>query len=550
MIGRRELLWAGIAAAAAAVLAPRSARAAASRIDVLLDEPIGPVTADFYGHFVEHLGGVVYDGIWVGEGSKIPNERGIRRALVEHMRRLPRGAIRWPGGCFADSYDWRDGIGPAKTRPTRPNFWIDERAMLTRPEGPAKHEPNWFGTNEFVRFCRQVGAPPYLAANLRSLPARDFHQWVEYCNAPAGSSTLADQRAAAGDREPFGVRFWGVGNESWGCGGEFTAEEYATEYRRFTAWLPLYGLELSLIGSGHNGGDLAWTRRFFTRLLEKGQGQLRRLWGWALHHYSWNVSRGRTTDWYEGKGDAVAFTNDEWYELLNEADRMDGLITGHWNVMAEFDRAHRVKLVVDEWGAWHREGTEVAPHHLFGQQSTMRDALLAALTLDTFHRHADKVAMANVAQLINCLHALFLAHEDRFVATPTFHVFEMYGQHVDGRAVRSLFSAPRISYARLNGPAAIWGLGGSATLKDRTLTLTVVNPHVSEPSAAEIALRGAEVKSLRASVLAASDIHAHNTFDRPDVVRPREAPTDRASGSTITHTFPPASVTRLTVELA
>src|SRR5215207_5387556 len=161
MLDRRELLWAGLAAAAAAAFAPRQARAASSRIDVLLEEPIGAITADLYGHFVEHLGGVVYDGVWVGEGSKVPNEGGIRRALVEHMRRLPRGAIRWPGGCFADSYDWRDGIGARASRPTRPNFWIDERGMLKRPDGPAKREPNHFGTNEFVRFCRQVGAPPY-----------------------------------------------------------------------------------------------------------------------------------------------------------------------------------------------------------------------------------------------------------------------------------------------------------------------------------------------------------------------------------------------------
>jgi len=218
--------------------------------------------------------------------------------------------------------------------------------------------------------------------------------------------------------------------------------------------------------------------------------------------------------------------------------------------MGEYDRLHRVKLVVDEWGAWHREGTEVAPHHLFGQQSTMRDALLAALTLDTFHRHADKVAMANVAQLINCLHSLFLAHEDRFLATPTFHVFEMYGAHAGGVAVRSLFSAPRISYARENGRASFWSLGGSATLKNRTLTLTVVNPHITEPSIAEIAVRGGTVKSVRASVIAAPDIHAHNTFDRPAAVQPRDTAASSASGSTLTHTFPPASVTRLTVELA
>jgi alpha-N-arabinofuranosidase len=213
---------------ALAKVAQRTARATDARIEILPGERIGPVTADLYGHFVEHLGGVVYDGVWVGENSKIGNTGGIRQALVDHMRRIPPGAVRWPGGCFADSYDWHDGIGPALQRPTRTNFWIDEPTMLKRPDGPWKQDPNTFGTNEFVRLCRLTGGAPYFAANLRSLPARDFYQWIEYCNAPAGANTLAGRRAAAGDREPFNVRFWGVGNESWGCGGEFTPEEYAT----------------------------------------------------------------------------------------------------------------------------------------------------------------------------------------------------------------------------------------------------------------------------------------------------------------------------------
>jgi alpha-N-arabinofuranosidase len=547
---RREFVRIATAAGAGLLLAPRSSRAADARIDVLTTERIGPITADLYGHFVEHLGGVVYDGVWVGERSRVPNTAGIRQALVDHMRRLPPGAIRWPGGCFADSYDWRDGIGPVAQRPRRTNFWNDERAMVKRPEGPGKHDPNTFGSNEFMRFCRLAGGAPYFAANVRSLPARDFYQWIEYCNAPAGASSLADQRAAGGSREPFGVRFWGVGNESWGCGGEFTPEEYATEYRRFVAWVPRYGVNLAFIGSGPNGGDLAWTRRFFTKLLEKGEGQLRRLWGWGLHHYSWNTSRGATTDWYQGKGDAVKFSVDEWYELLNEADRMDGLISGHWAVMGELDRRHQVKLVVDEWGAWYREGTEVHPTHLFGQQSTMRDALLAALTLDTFHRHADKVAMSNVAQLINCLHSLFLATEDRFLATPTFDVFEMYGAHVGGQAVRATFSAPRITYQRVNGAGSFWGLAGSASVKDKTLTLTVVNPHVSEKRPVEIAIRGASPAAAKALVLAAPDIHAHNTFDQPRNVRPRDQPVDPPRDGLLAVDLQPASVTRFTMALA
>jgi alpha-L-arabinofuranosidase len=546
-VSRREFLCAAAATAAVAI-APRSSRAADSRIDVSVGESLGPITHDLYGHFVEHLGGVVYDGVWVGEKSAIPNTAGIRQALIDHMKRLPPGAIRWPGGCFADSYDWRDGVGARGSRARRTNFWVNDMTKL--PDGPGKFDPNHFGTNEFIRFCRLAGGEPYLAANLRSLPARDFYQWVEYCNSPAGSSSLAELRAASGDREPFRVRFWGVGNETWGCGGNLTPEEYATEYRRFTAWLPRFGVDLALIGAGPGSGDLKWTRGFFTKLAEKGEGALRSIWGWALHHYSWNVSRGATTDWNEGKGDAVRFTNDEWYELLKEGDRIDDLITSHWSVMGEVDRRHRVKLIVDEWGTWHRPGTEVHPGHLFGQQCTMRDALLAGLTLDTFHRHVDKVVMANIAQLVNCLQSLFLAHEDRFVATPTFHVFEMYGQHVGGQSVRTTVSAPPVTYQRVGSTGSLWGLAGSASIKDKTLTLTVVNPHVTESREAEIALRGASVASIRADVLQAEDIHAVNTFDRPTAIKPRQDRSEPAHGSIAIHRFAPASVTRLTIGLA
>jgi alpha-N-arabinofuranosidase len=483
----------------------------------------------------------------VGEGSKIANVGGIRKALVDHMKRLPAAVIRWPGGCFADSYDWRDGTGPRGKRPRRTNFWAD--AMQKLPDGPEKYEPNTFGTTDFVRFCRLSGMQPYLAANLRSLPARDFYQWIEYCNSPAGSTSLAEQRAADGERDALGVRYWGVGNESWGCGGELTPEEYATEYRRFTAWVPRFGAELSYIGSGPNSGDISWTRRFFAKLVEKGEGQLRRLWGWGLHHYSWNVSRGRTSDWNDGKGDALKFSADEWYELLKEGDKMDDLITQHWAAMGEVDRRRRVKLAVDEWGAWHRGGTEVYPTHLFGQVSTQRDALLAALTLDTFHRHADKVAMANVAQLVNCLHSLFLAREDRFVATPNFHVFEMYGAHAGGQSLRAFFSAPGISYERVSSKGSFWGLAGSASLKGKTLTLTVTNPHVSEAREAEIAVRGARVGSARATALAAVDIHAHNSFEQPQALVPKDEAAASPRDGVLVHRFPPACVTRLTLEL-
>ncbi len=296
------------------------------------------------------------------------------------------------------------------------------------------------------------------------------------------------------------MRFWGIGNESWGCGGNFTPEEYAAEYRRFTAAVPRYGVDLKFIASGANVDDFNWTRGFFSKIAEKGPGLFNGIYGFGLHHYAWNLGLGRTNDWFAAKGDALNFDTAEYYELLREADRMESLINQHWTVMGQYDRQHRVKLVVDEWGAWYKKGSELHPSHLLGQQSTMRDAVLAGLTLDTFNRHADKVAMANVAQLINSLHSLFLAHEDKFIVTPTFHVFEMFMPHMGGRAVRALFSAPEARYTRVDKPAEFWGLGGSASVNGKQLTLTVTNPHASEARETEIVVRGARAGSAQARV--------------------------------------------------
>jgi alpha-L-arabinofuranosidase len=545
MHDRRQFLGAALGAGAA-LMAPRLARAAESRIEVIPAEPIGTIAPEIYGHFVEHLGGVVYDGIWVGEGSSIPNVGGIRKEIVDRLRQIRASVVRWPGGCFADQYDWRDGTGPRASRPRRTNFWVDVGEWpAAAGNGPQRFEPNQFGTVEFARFCRLAGAQPYVAANVRSLSPQDFWRWVEYCNAPAGTTTTADQRAADGEREPLAVRFWGVGNESWGCGGNFTPEEYAAAFRRYTAWLP-WGGKLSLIGAGPNSGDLDWTRRFFAAA--EGRGR-QHLWGWALHHYSWNVSGGRTTGWREGKGDALQFDPEQHYEILAEADKMESLVTGHWKSMGETDAQHRVKLVVDEWGAWHKPGTEPFAEALLGQQNTMRDALLAGQTLDTFQRHADKVAMANVAQLVNCLQSLFLAHEDRFCVTPTYHVFDLYAAHRGAQAVRAVFSAPRVSYTRNGQPASLDGLNGSASLKDRRLVLTVTNPSLDAPRETEVAVRGGSVRSVRATELAAPDIHAHNTFASPAAVAPK-ARAIEGGGASFVHRFPPASVTRLEMELA
>src|SRR5690348_349837 len=541
---RREFVQSALAAGATAVL-QRAARArrwsafADSRVEILLDEPIGAIAPEIYGHFTEHLGGVIYDGVWVGENSKVPNVGGIRKALADALRAIHPGVIRWPGGCFADSYDWRDGVGPRERRPKRTNFWADDPGYKNLGDIPARFDPNEFGTTEFLRFCRLVGAQPYLAANVRTLPPRAFDQWLEYCNSPAGSTTWADARGAAGDREPYGVRFWGVGNESWGCGGNFTPEEYASEFRRFVTWtVPQYGVDLAFIASGPNGGDVEWTRRFFEAVA--GRNDLDRVWGWALHHYCSAEGAG---------ADAVAFDDRGWYDLLASADRMESLITAHWQVMRQADRAHKVKLVVDEWGAWHRSAPLADPSHLFESQNTIRDALVAGLTLDTFNRHAEKVAMANLAQLVNCIHSLFFSHQDRFVVTPTYHVFGMYAAHQGAQAMRTLCSAPRIGWTDGQGTKRdLSGLAGSASLREHTLNLTVTSPSLTEARDAEIAVRGGAVRAARATTLAARSVHDVNSFDRPDAVTPATADLP-AAGAVIAYRFPPASVTRLELSL-
>ena len=550
MIHRRAFLKSGLAAsafAAADLRAQSVGRQASAHIEILPGEPIATIAPEIYGHFIEHLGGVIYDGVWVGEDSKIPNEGGIRRAVIDALKAIHAPVVRWPGGCFADSYNWRDGIGPADKRPRRTNFW----ANVESRSSPASHkyDPNQFGTDEFMQFCKLIGSQPYLAANLRSLSADTFYRWVEYCNSPAGSSSLADMRAASGFPEPFGVRFWGVGNESWGCGGNFTAQEYTVEFRRYATWVPSYGQPLSLVASGPNVDDWNWTRGFLEELVHKGKSQLHSVYGLALHHYAWNLSRGRTRDWDQGKGDALKFETVDWYELLREGQRMESLITGHWQTMAENDPDHSIKLVVDEWGPWYQPGSEATPGDLLEQMPTLRDAVFSGMTLDIFNRHPEKVAMANCAQLINCLNSLYLAHENKFCVTPVGHVFAMYAAHQGGQSARSIFSGPEIHYDRDAKSASFWALNGSASLHERDLVLTVVNPSVSEPRETEIVIRQAKIKSASVTVLTHSDIHAHNTFDQRSIVTPQTKSLEPTQGAFV-YTFPPASVTKLSLNLA
>jgi len=516
----------GAAAAGAGLIGvERVARGGAAdgpSINVLLDEPIGVIRPEIYSQFTEHIGGVIYDGIWVGPDSKVENVGGIRKKLIDHVQRIGNVVIRWPGGCFADSYHWRDGIGPAAKRPRRFGRWSEVT------------EPNTFGTHEFIQFCRLTKTQPYFAANVGSGSPEEFQHWVEYCNAPAGSTSLADERVANGDQAPFGVRYWGVGNESWGCGGKFTPEDYSREYRKFTEWVPEYGVKHYLIAAGPNSNDLDWTRRFFAKWADGARAPIQ---GWAPHYYC-----GTT-------GHALDFSRDQWYEMFHKANQMETLIRDQWGVLGQFDPEHKIKLIVDEWGTWHPKGTEINPRHLFEQMGCLRDALVAALTLDTFNRHAEKVDMANVAQLINNIHSLFLADGDQFVATPNFYVFEMYKAHHNGKAVRIDVQAPESTFQAGGKEQRLFRVAGSASRSgDRGLTLTLVHTHPTEPMEVAINLKGGKAASVRQTVLSHERLNAHNTFAEPLTLVPRTTETNLAGG-VIRPTLAPASVTRLDVTL-
>lgn len=492
---------------------------ASGTIKIKPDQVIGTINPNIYGHFAEHIGGVIYDGIWVGKDSKIPNVDGIRKELIEYMKRINPPVIRWPGGCFADRYHWMDGIGPAKDRPKRFGRWEEVT------------EPNYFGTHEFMEFCKLVGAEPYLAANIGTGTAEEFQSWVEYCNAPAGRTTLAELREKNGSKEPFNVKYWGVGNESWGCGGNFTPEDYCTEYRKFATWLPGYGVQLYLIGCGPNGNDTNWTRRFFTKFRDYFAPPIS---GWAPHYYCGTA------------GGALGFNEDQWFELIARSAEMEKLVCDQWAALAERDPNHEIKLIVDEWGCWHPAGTEINKAHLYEQMSTLRDAEVAAITLDIFNRHCDKVAMSCVAQLINNLHSLFIADGPKFVATPNFYVYEMYKVHQGAQAIGIEIASPVASYKVGGEKRAFPTLLGSASVSGKTIHVSVVNTDTRRAIQTSIDLGGMKVKGGKETVLTAKDIRAHNTFEKPNEVVSVSKPLT-VSGTTIKHTFPPASVTMLEI---
>ena len=502
---KRRIFLKAAGAGIASLALPRLARAADAEIMLVPGKPGPRINPHLYGHFIEHLGGVIYDGIWVGRDSKIPNVDGIRKQFVDDMKRINAPNLRWPGGCYADGYHWRDGIGDPGRRPRTYNFW--EARM---PEGVHADETNHFGIHEFMRLCRLVGAEPYVAANVGSGTPKEFHDWVLYSNAPAGTVSLAGERAANGDKEPFNIKYWGVGNESWGCGGNMTGGEYATEYRKFITQFPAY-LTPFLVATGPRGhsadGDLAWTEGFFAGL--RGIRGVR-VDGFALHYY---------TDFRQTGEDGSKFDERGWHAVLHKGILIEKVMHDHWRIMGKYDREHLTKFVLDEWGNWYKGGTELGPHYILSQTITLRDALHAAMTFDIFNRNAEKMEMANVAQTINCLHSLFAAVEDKYTRTPAYYTFEMYQPHMGADHVPMSIKVPELTVPILEGSVKMAGLSGSASIRDKRLCVTLTNPSLNEAVKARVRLSGGgQIAEGQGTLLTHEDMAATNTFDNPNQV--------------------------------
>ena len=475
----------------------------------------GTINRNIYGHFSEHLGRCVYQGLFVGEDSPIPNVKGMRSDVVEALRRIRIPVLRWPGGCFADEYHWEDGIGPKAQR----------RRMVNTNWGGVV-EDNSFGTHEFLELCEQLGCEPYITGNVGSGTVREMAEWVEYLNSD-GDSTIANRRRANGREKAWSVKYWGVGNESWGCGGNMRPEYYADEFRRYQTYCRQYGeRKLYKIACGPSGGDVRWMEV----LMERAG---RYMDGISLHHYT------VTNDW-EKKGSAIRFTTEEYWRCLQHARVMDDLIRRHSEIMDRYDPERRVGLIVDEWGTWHDVEPGTNPGFLY-QQNAMRDAMVAAVTLNIFNSHAERVAMANLAQTVNVLQAVILTEGDRMVLTPTYHVFDLYKEHQDARQIACDVAAETAGAGEWTMPAVT----ASASEKDGKILLTLANLKPEEPEEITVRLPGVR-KAAGRMLTGAAD--AHNTFEASPVA-PRGMEGFVCADGVVAFTLPPCCVAAVALEV-
>lgn len=503
------------------LLAAVNSPAQANKLTIHAGQGKTTISKNIYGHFSEHLGRCIYEGIWVGEDSAIPNTRGIRNDVVAALKKIEIPNLRWPGGCFADEYHWKDGIGPREKRPS-----------IINTHWGGVVENNHFGTHEFLDFCEQIGAEPVICGNVGSGTVQEMMEWVEYMTSDA-DSPMANLRRQNGRDKPWKVPFFAVGNENWGCGGNMRPEYYADVYRRYNTFIKNYSANrIYRIACGASDGDGNWTEVLMSNAA-------RHMNGLSLHHYSLP-----TGSWSGSKGSATQFTEKEWFAVAKHAQIMEDLVNKHVAIMDKRDTQKKVDLVVDEWGAWYDVEPGTNPGFLY-QQSTMRDAVLAASTLNVFNNHADRVKMANIAQIINVLQSVILTDREKMILTPTYHVFEMYTPHHDATLLPSELNCADYKF----GESSIPSLSVSASKgKDGKIAVTLCNLNPSTAADLTCDLEGAKVSKITGRVLTAETIQAHNTFDKPDVVKPANFSDFKVDEGGFSVKLPAKSVVVLIVE--
>lgn len=479
------------------------------------------INKHIYGHFAEHLGRCIYGGMYVGEGNtKIPNTAGVRNDVIVALKELKVPNLRWPGGCFADTYQWKDGIGPKANRPKMVNVWWG-----------GVTEDNSFGTHEFLDLCEQIGAEPYLAGNVGSGTVKDLVDWVAYVNHPGGSP-MAELRKQNGREKPWNVKLWGVGNEAWGCGGNMTADYYANIYRQYATFMADWNNtgKLFRIASGASDADYGWTETLMKNI---PHGMLS---GVALHHYS-------VINWNE-KGPATGFSERQYFRIMEEAWKMEEMVTRHSTIMDKYDPQKKVALIVDEWGGWYDVEKGTNPGFLY-QQNTLRDAMIAGLTLNIFNNHAERVKGANLAQIVNVLQSVILTDEEKMLLTPTYHVMKMYNVHQDATLVPIAIESPKYEFEGKKLDAVSVSASKDAS---GALNISLTNIDYSKSQEIIINLRGEDFVKVSGQILSSGNINDHNTFEQPNKVSVKDFSGAKLEKGVLKLTIPAYSVVVLNVK--
>jgi alpha-L-arabinofuranosidase len=474
----------------------------------------GTINKNIYGHFAEHLGRCIYEGIWVGKDSPILNTNGIRNDIIEALKAMKIPVLRWPGGCFADDYHWMDGIGPYENRPS----------MINTHWGGVT-ENNHFGTHEFMEFCELIGAEPYISGNLGSGTVREMQQWVEYITSD-GISPMTKLRCENGREQPWKLKYFAVGNENWGCGGQMRPEYYADEYRRYATYLRNFGdNKLYKIACGANANDYQWTETVM-----KNAGKY--MDGISLHYYTMPL------DWSQPKGSAVDFDEKEWFGILQMTLFMEELIEKTIDIMDKYDEEKRVGLIIDEWGAWYQVEPGTNPGFLY-QQNTLRDAIVAGINLNLFNNHCVRVQMANIAQMVNVLQSVILTDGDKLVLTPTYYVFKMFSVHQNAELLETDLEKSYYCY----GDEQIDQLSASSSMdSEGNIHISLCNLDPTQEVEINCELLGTNKSIISGTILTSNEMNARNTFDHPEAMKEIPFTNLKLENNIISTCLPPKSV--------